>query len=154
MWSSGWCNLQAAHDLNHHQSIDPGPSRQQSRTRYLDSPISVLFRHPRRPNNRMLNQSTTTTPARGSIKLSYARPLPDEQVQALEEAIRQAGLDIQECRRYTDEQPDRIDHVVEIIAVYDQLTSDEWSDLLGLVVQTFCEPPSLGNNVWAARKTM
>ena len=116
--------------------------------------MSVLSGHPRHPNNGMSKQSATTTPAPGSIKLSYAQPLPDEQVQELEDVIRKAGLDIQECRRYTEEQPGRIDHVAEIIAVYNQLTSGEWSDLLGLVVQTFCEPPSLGNNVWAARKMM
>jgi hypothetical protein len=102
----------------------------------------------------MSNQSAPTTPAPGSIKLSYAQRLPEEQVQELEEIIRQAGLDIQERRRYEEEQPGRIDHVVEIIAIFDQLTSDEWSNLVDLVVQTYCRPPSLGNNVWSARKTM
>lgn len=99
-------------------------------------------------------QSATTTPTPGSIKLSYAQPLPDEQVHELEGTIRQAGLDVQERRRYEEDQPGRIDHVVEIIAIYDRLTSDEWSNLVGLVVQTYCEPPLLGNNVWSARKTM
>jgi hypothetical protein len=102
----------------------------------------------------MSDQSAITTPAPGSIKLSYAQPLPDEQVQELEETIRHAGLDVQERRRYEEDQPGRIDHVVEIIAIYDRLTSDEWSTLLGLVVQKYCEPPILGNNVWSARKTM
>jgi hypothetical protein len=102
----------------------------------------------------MSKQEASITPTLGSIKLSYARPLPDEQVQKLEETIRQAGLDTQECRRYKEEQPGRIDHVVEIIAVNDRLTQDEWSDLLSLVVQTYCEPASLGNNVWSARKMM
>jgi hypothetical protein len=102
----------------------------------------------------MSNQSASTTPATGSIKLSYAQHLPDEQVQELEATIRQAGLDIQERRRYKEDQPGRIDHVVEIIAIYDRLTWDEWSNLVDLVVQTYCYPPSLGNNVWSARKTM
>jgi hypothetical protein len=44
--------------------------------------------------------------------------------------------------------------VVEIIAIYDRLTSDEWSNLLGLVVQKYCDPPFLGNTVWTARKMM
>ena len=50
----------------------------------------------------MSNQSAPTTPAPGLIKLSYAQRLPDEQVQELEEIIRQAGLDIQERRRYEE----------------------------------------------------
>lgn len=102
----------------------------------------------------MPNQSATDIPIPGSIKLSYAQPPPDEQMQELEKSIRQAGLDVQERRRYEEDQPGRIDYVVEIIAIYDRLTSDEWSGLLDLVVQKYCDPPSLGNTVWSARKTM
>lgn len=100
----------------------------------------------------MASQRAEITDAPGSIKLSYARPLPDEQVQDLETTIRQAGVQIHERRRYAEEQPGRIDQVVEIIATYTQLTSHEWSNLVGLVVKTYYDPPALGCVLYSARK--
>jgi hypothetical protein len=100
----------------------------------------------------MASQSGPTTCKPGSIKLSYTKVLPDEQVQDIETIIRQAGVEIHECRRYAENQSDRIDQVVEIIAAYDQLTSDEWSSLVGSVVQAYYDPPALSGTVWSARK--
>jgi len=100
----------------------------------------------------MASRSADITDALGSIKLSYAQPLPDEQVQELETVIRKAGVQIHERRRYAEEQPGRIDQVVEIIVAYNQLTSHEWSSLVGLVVKTYYDPPALGCVLYSARK--
>ena len=163
-----WRNFHAAHDPDH-RSIYRRTSRQQSQTTYiyksitLSRPTTSLLSSPStfnqiRPHGKMSRQSTTKTscaPAPGSIKLSYApQPLPDELVQELEKTITEAGLEIQERRCYTEDQHGRIDHVVEIIAVYDGLTADQWSGLVDLVVRMYCEPMALGNTVWAARKVM
>lgn len=81
--------------------------------------------------------------AMGSIKLSYEQPLSDEHLQAVQDFIRHDALQIQDSRRYSVRLPDRIDHVVEIIANYEDMTLEQWSDLTDSVVQTYCWPHAL-----------
>jgi hypothetical protein len=89
----------------------------------------------------------------GSIQLSYEDPLLDEHLEDLEGMIRQAGLQIHECRRYMTEQPDSgTDHVVEIFANYESLSLDQWSDLVNLVEQTYFDPSFLGCVGYKLRK--
>ena len=82
--------------------------------------------------------------ALGSIKLSYEQPLSDEHLQAIEDMIRHAGLQVHDSRRFTAQQPDRTDHVVEIIANYDDMTMDDWSDLTEAITKTYCWPTAMG----------
>ena len=53
-----------------------------------------------------------------------------EHLQDLEDMIRQAGLQIHDCRRYTVEQTCGTDHVVDVIANYEDLTLEQWGDLI------------------------
>jgi len=80
----------------------------------------------------------------GSIKLSYEQPLSDEHLQGVEQTIRQAGLTIHICRRYIAQPAARIDYVVEIIANYDDLPSDQWSELIDSITKTYCWPIGMG----------
>ena len=88
----------------------------------------------------------------GSIKLSYEYPLPAEYLQEIEDMITQAGVQIQDSRRYVTQLPDSTRHVVEIIANYDILTLDQWSDLTGPIAENYCWPIALGNNGYDMRK--
>lgn len=88
----------------------------------------------------------------GSMQLFYERPLSSEHIRDLEDMVRQSGLQIHDCRRYTMQQADRTDHVVEIIANYDNLTADQWSDLVGLVKETYHDPLSLSGVAYNMRK--
>ena len=90
--------------------------------------------------------------ALGSIKLSYERPLSDEHLQGLEDIIRQADLQIYESRRYITEQTDRTDHVVEVIANYEDMTLEQWSDLVDRVRENYFLPKELGNYGYVVRK--
>jgi hypothetical protein len=90
----------------------------------------------------MTRDLVTTT--LGSIKLSYEQPLSDEHLQGVEDMIRQAGLTIYDCRRYTAQPAERIDYVVEIIANYDDLPSDQWSELIDSITKTYCWPVDMG----------
>jgi hypothetical protein len=90
----------------------------------------------------MVRDLVTTT--LGSIKLSYEQPLSDEYVQGVEDMIRQAGLTIYDCRRNTAQPAERIDYVVEIIANYDDLPSDQWSELIDSIKKTYCWPVGMG----------
>jgi hypothetical protein len=85
-----------------------------------------------------------TTNTLGSIKLSYEQPLSDEHLQGVEAIIIQAGLTIYDCRRYTAQPAARIDYVVEIIANYDDLSSDQWSELIDSITKTYCWPIGMG----------
>jgi hypothetical protein len=93
-----------------------------------------------------------TTSKLGSIQLSYERPLPDEHLKGLEDMIRQAGLEIHDSRRYITQRPNRTDHVVEIIANYEDLTFEEWGDLTDLVREKYFLPKELGNYGHLMRK--
>jgi hypothetical protein len=42
--------------------------------------------------------------------------------------------------------------VVEIIASYDDLTLDQWSDLTDVIAETYCWPIALGNKGYDMRK--
>lgn len=95
-----------------------------------------------------------STNALGSIKLSYERPLSDEHLQGLENMISQAGLQIHESRRYITEQTDRTDHVVEVIANYEDMTFEQWSGLVDRVRENYFLPKELGNYGYAMRKLM
>ena len=81
-----------------------------------------------------------TLNALGFIRLSYEQPLSDEHLQGVEDMIRQTGLEILNCRRYTEQPGDPIDHVVEIIANYDDIPLDRWNDLLESITMTYCWP--------------
>jgi hypothetical protein len=92
--------------------------------------------------------------ALGSIKLSYEQPLSDEHLQGVQDLIRQAGLQIQDSRRYTVQLRDRVNHVVEIIANYEDMTLEQWSDLTDSIVQTYCWPAALRYKGYDMRKRM
>jgi hypothetical protein len=94
----------------------------------------------------------SSTKALGSIKLSYEEPLSAEYLQEIEDMVTQAGLQIQDSRRYITQLPDSTSHVVEIIASYDDLTLDQWSDLTGVIAETYCWPIALGNKGYDMRK--
>jgi len=95
-----------------------------------------------------------TTSKLGSIQLSYEQPLPDEHLKGLEDMIRQAGLEIHESRRYVKERPNRTDQMVEIIANYEDMTLEEWSDLLDRIRENYCLPKALGHYGYNMRKLM
>jgi hypothetical protein len=90
--------------------------------------------------------------ALGSIKLSYEHPLSAEHLQGIEDLIRQAGLQIQASHRYTAQLSERVDHAVEIIANYEDMTLEQWSDLTDSIVQTYCWPPALRYKGYDMRK--
>ena len=86
------------------------------------------------------------------IKLSYEQHLSDERLKGVEDKIRQAGLQIRYIRRFTAQQLNSIDRVVEIIANYDDMLLDDWSDLTDSIVQTHCWSAGLGSTVYNMRK--
>lgn len=102
----------------------------------------------------MVDSRSTTPTLLGSIKLSYSQPLSDDKVAELEQNIVQAGLKNHQVRRYTCEVFGRLDHVVEIVARYDDLSSEEWSDLCEKVVETYYYPPELGSVLYQMWKKL
>ena len=92
------------------------------------------------------------TDSLGSIQLSYENPLLDEHLEDLEDMIRQAGLQIHECCRYTTEQAGGTDHVVEIFANFEDLSLVQWTSLVNLVKQSYFDPPFLGSAGYKFRK--
>lgn len=68
---------------------------------------------------------SSVTNSLGLIKFSYEQPLCDDKIAELEDTIKQAGLEIHETRRYTEQQPRAIVHVVAVIANYDDMTFEE-----------------------------
>lgn len=92
------------------------------------------------------------TDSLGSIQLSYENPLLEEHLQDLKDMIRQASLQIHECRRYTTEQAGGTDHVVKILANFEDLSLDQWSSLVNLVKHNYFDPPFLGSAGYRFRK--
>lgn len=116
----------------------------------LNVPTSATARGHQLFNNIMADE---LAPNRlGSIRLSYEQPLPDEHLKGIEDMIRQAGLQIQNFRRFTAQRLDRTDHMVEIIANYDDMASDDWSDLIESIVQTYCWSAVVCGNSYNMRK--
>lgn len=92
--------------------------------------------------------------ALGFIRLSYEQPLPDEHLRGVEDMIRQTGLEILNCRRYTEQPDNQIDHVVEIIANYNDIPLEIWSDLLESITKTYCWPYEMGTRGYHMRQTI
>lgn len=99
----------------------------------------------------MANEATNVL---GSIKLWYEQPLSAEHLQGLEDMIRQAGLQIYESRRYITEQTDRTEHVVEIIANYEDMTFEQWNDLIERVREDYFLPKGTGSYGYGMRKSI
>ena len=90
----------------------------------------------------------------GFIKLSFDQPLAAEHLQDLEDMIRQAGLQIHESRRYIEEHADIIKHVVEVIANYEDMSLEQWSELTSRVREKYFLSKELGNIGYHMRKLM
>jgi hypothetical protein len=89
---------------------------------------------PATPNGKMARGIATN--ALGSVKLSYEQLLSDEHLQGVQDVIRQAGLLTHDCRRFVTRPVERIDHVVEVLANYEDLTLDQWSNLTDSFTKT------------------
>lgn len=102
----------------------------------------------------MADLSSTTSSPLGSIKLSFSQRLSDKKLAELEKTIKQAGLDDHETRRYICENSGRLDHVVEVIARYENLSSEEWRDLCDKVLETHYHPVDSGCVIYQMWKSL